>query len=224
MTNIVSTKVLTDSQKALVPLDNYNLTEYNAIKISPVPFIVPDKIENIIFTSQNSVKAVMESMLGETKDGIKNCFCVGSKTKKFLEDYGLEVKYMTDYGVQLADYLVKNHNTKAFHFFCGNLRREVIPTAMKENNIFLLETEVYKTTLDPIKLEIDFDAILFYSPSGVNSFIELNKLEEKENQQYTAVCIGTTTEKAAQKYFNNVVISDFTTVESVVEKAIEIFR
>ena len=222
MRSIVSTKVLNDSQRSLVALDNYNLMEYNAIKISPVPFIVPNKIENIIFTSQNSVKAVMDAMPEDTKKGIENCFCVGSKTKKLLEDYGLEVKYMTDYGVQLAEYLVKNHNTKAYHFFCGNLRREVIPTAMKENNISLYETEVYKTTLDPVKLESDFDAILFYSPSGVNSFMELNHLEEKQKQKYIAVCIGTTTEKAAQKYFNNVVISDFTTVESVVEKAIEI--
>lgn len=224
MTNIVSTKVLTDSQRDLVPLESYNLKEYNAIKISPVHFVVPEAINNIIFTSQNSVKAVMAAMSVDTKLGIKNCFCVGSKTKKLLENYGLEVKYMTDYGVELAEYLVNNHNTKDFHFFCGNLRREVIPTAMKENDIALHETEVYKTTLDPVKLEIDFDAILFYSPSGVNSFMELNKLEIKERQKYTAVCIGTTTEKAAQKYFNNVVISDFTTVESVVEKAIEIFR
>lgn len=222
MIKIVSTKELTPSQKALVPEIGFDLKEYSAIKISPVPFSIPTKIENIIFTSQNSVKAVMDLMPESTQSSIQNCFCVGSKTKKLLEDYGLEVKYMTDYGAELAAYLVKNHKEKDFHFFCGNLRREVIPTAMKENNISLHETEVYKTTLNPVELNDAFDAILFFSPSGVDSFMTLNVLGEK--QKYTAVCIGTTTELAAVKYFKNVVISKFTTVESVVEKAIEIFK
>lgn len=222
MRSIVSTKELTESQRALVPQLGFELHEYSAIKISPVPFSIPTKIENIIFTSQNSVKAVMEVMPEITKNGIQNCFCVGSKTKKLLEGYGLEVKHMTDYGAELAEYLVKNHTKKAFHFFCGNLRREVIPTALKENDIFLHETEVYQTTLNPVKIETDFDVILFFSPSGVDSFMELNSLEE--NQKYTAICIGTTTELAAAKYFNNVVISEATTVESVIEKAIEILR
>lgn len=214
MNAILSTKRLKENQRALLLNAGVSLVEYDAIKIDFVPFEVPAIIENAIFTSQNGVNAVMSYELG-----VMNCFCVGENTKSLLEQRGFNVIKMTEYASELADYLVKNHKNKCFHFFCGNIRSEEIPSKLKENKIAFKEIEVYKTTLNPKKFERQFDAILFFSPSGVRSYCEKNKIDK-----CTAFCIGTTTASEANKYTENVVIANTTTVESVIAKAVKILR
>ena len=111
--------------------------------------------------------------------------------------------------------LVKNHKNDSFQFFCGNIRSDEIPSKLKENNINFKEAEVYKTTLNPKKFERQFDAVLFFSPSGVRSFVSENKINNSK-----AICIGNTTASEAKIYTENVVIANATTVESVIAKAV----
>ncbi len=175
MKAILSTKKLKANQRQLLLKTGASLVEYDAIKIDFVPFQVPSLIENAIFTSQNAVKAVMGYGLE-----IGSCFCVGEKTKSLLEDKGFNVIKMSEYASELADFIVKNHKKDSFHFFCGNIRSDEIPSKLKENSIALEEIEVYKTTLNPKKFNRQFDAILFFSPSGVRSYCEEN-LQGVEN-------------------------------------------
>ncbi len=223
MKTILSTKKLSPSQKGLITNAGISLVEYNAIKIEFIPFEIPSTIENVIFTSQNAINAVMSYELG-----VMNCFCVGEKTKSLLEENGLKVIKMTQYASELANYLAKNQKNDSFHFFCGNIRSDEIPSKLKENNIFFEEIEVYKTTLNPKKFERQFDAILFFSPSGVKSFCEANRNEKDEIPVFVgmtkAICIGTTTASEAKKYTENVVIANATTVESVIAKAVKILK
>lgn len=214
MHTVLSTKKLNKSQKQLLQNAGVSLVEYNAIKIHFFAFEAPAAIENAIFTSQNAVNAVMGYELG-----VMNCFCVGEKTKSLLEENGLNVIKTTEYASELAEYFVKNHKNDSFHFFCGNIRSDEIPSKLKENNIDFEEIEVYKTTLNPKKINRQFDAILFFSPSGVKSFVSKNKINAAK-----AICIGTTTASEAKKYTENVVISNATTVESVIAKAVKTLR
>ncbi|MEM0572543.1 uroporphyrinogen-III synthase [Aequorivita sp. CDY1-MB1] len=199
------------SQRELLLNASVSLVEYNAIKIQFEVFEIPPKIKNAIFTSQNGVHSFFEN---NRSSEIKNCFCVGEKTKLLLEKNGLKVIKMTEYAADLASYLVENHKDDTFHFFCGNIRSEEIPSKLKENNVSFQEIVAYKTTLNPIKINRQFNAVLFFSPSGVRSFFLENKLTNG-----TAVCIGTTTASEARKFMENVVISNTTTVESVIAKA-----
>lgn len=217
MLTVLSTKKLKESQKLLLQNAGVSLVEYNAIKIEFIPFQVPKNIENAIFTSQNAVEAFF--LTNVRSSAVENCFCVGEKTKSLLKENGVNVIKMTEYASELADYLVKNHKTDAFHFFCGNIRSDEIPSTLKENNIFFEEIEVYKTTLNPKKFERQFEAILFFSPSAVRSFISENKIDKS-----IAVCIGTTTASEAKKYTENVVIANATTVESVIAKTVKILN
>ena len=57
-----------------------------------------------------------------------------------------------------------------------------------------------------------FDAVLFYSPSGVQSFIEDNETNES-----IAFCIGQTTANEAKKHFSKVEMSSMPTIESVIK-------
>ena len=156
MPALLSTKKLKENQRSLLLNANISLVEYNAIKVDFVPFEVPLSIENAIFTSQNAVKAVMSFELG-----VMSCFCVGEKTKSLLEQNGQKVIKMAKYASELADFIVKNHKNDKFHFFCGNLRSDEIPSKLKENKIAYEEIQVYKTVLIPKKFERQFDAILF---------------------------------------------------------------
>lgn len=212
MPTVLATKKLKENQKSLLLNAGISLVEYNAIKIEFIPFEVPKNIENAIFTSQNAVNAVMSYELG-----VRSCFCVGEKTNQLLKENGFSVIKMTEYASELADYLVKTHEDKAFHFFCGNIRSDEIPSKLKENNIVFEEIEVYKTMLTPKKFDRSFDAILFFSPSAVRSYISENKMNAPK-----IICIGTTTASEAKKYTENVLIANTTTVESVIEKAIKI--
>ncbi|WGF93667.1 uroporphyrinogen-III synthase [Aequorivita marisscotiae] len=211
MKSVLSTKKLSLSQRELLLNASVSLVEYNAIKIQFEVFEIPPKIKNAIFTSQNGVHSFFEN---NRSSEIKNCFCVGEKTKLLLEKNGLKVIKMTEYAADLASYLVENHKDDTFHFFCGNIRSEEIPSKLKENNVSFQEIVAYKTTLNPIKINRQFNAVLFFSPSGVRSFFLENKLTNG-----TAVCIGTTTASEAREYTENVVISNTTTVESVIAKA-----
>ena len=212
MPTVLSTKNLKENQKLLLLNAGISLVQYAAIKIDYLPIECPTNIENAIFTSQNAVKAFFENVPSRAID---NCFCVGKKTKSMLEENGQNVVKMTEYASELADYLVKNHKNDSFQFFCGNIRSDEIPSKLKENNINFKEAEVYKTTLNPKKFERQFDAVLFFSPSGVRSFVSENKINNSK-----AICIGNTTASEAKIYTENVVIANATTVESVIAKAV----
>src|SRR5690554_4711644 len=198
MTTVLSTKRLKSNQRSLLLQAGVSLVEYNAINIEFLSFEVPVNVKKAIFTSQNAVENVLNQNIHITE-----CFCVGEKTKELLEKKGQKVVMMKEYATELAAYLVENHKEDSFHFFCGNIRSNEIPTRLKENNV-------------------NFNAILFYSPSGIRSFCKAQNNKKYENSIF--VCIGTTTAAEAENYSENVVISNSTTVESVIAKAVKILK
>ena len=153
---ILSTKKLKFNQKELLLNAGVSFVEYNAIGIEYLNFKAPSTIENAIFTSQNGVRSIQHSRLK-----IKHCFCVGQKTKALLEELGYTIITMSEYGADLAAYLIKNHNKASFYQFCGTIRRDEIPSELKKANIPLSEITTYHTVLKPKKFERIFDAVLF---------------------------------------------------------------
>ena len=73
--------------------------------------------------------------------------------------------------------------------------------------------------MKPNQIKESFDGVLFYSPSGVNSFLENNTLENK-----TCFCIGTTTAKALENRTKNIVIASQPTVENVITEVIKYYK
>ena len=73
--------------------------------------------------------------------------------------------------------------------------------------------------LKPHQIKESFDGVLFYSPSGVNSFLENNTLGNK-----TCFCIGTTTAKALENKTKNIVIASQPTVEHVIDEVIKYYK
>jgi uroporphyrinogen-III synthase len=213
---------LTSTQKETLIKAGISLYDYDAINIEFIDFKVPENLKNVIFTSQNAVRAFLEKCLIEEHRDIK-CFCVGEKTKLLLEKNDLKVIKTAKNASFLVNYISKYHKNDTFFFFCGNLRREEIPTELKKAKITVFEVKTYKTTLNQVFFDQKWDGILFFSPSGVQSFVQGNHCLTN-GKMISAICIGDTTTSEAKKYTKNVFVSKNTTVESVIEKAIEIFE
>lgn len=141
------------------------------------------------------------------------------KTKGLLEENGFNVIAYTGYAADLAEIITLIYGKEKFTFFSGNLRRDTLPDALKEAKIVFNEIEVYQTILNPQKVNGTFDGILFYSPSGIQSYLKDNKINKE-----TCFCIGTTTADALENITNNVIIANQPTVENVIIQCINYYK
>lgn len=212
---ILSTKKLAEHQKQLLLNAGLGYIEYDFISVKPVPFELNEVPRNLIFTSKNAVLAVLNhpkvSILKERKS-----FAVGVKTSTLLREHGFTVARITNYAEELAYEIKEFHKMEDFMFFCGKKHLDIIPSVLKENGINLKEVEVYDTILSPKKFGRIFDGILFFSPSGVESYCLENDLSGS-----IAFCIGTTTASEAKKYTSEVVIASNPSIENVIVQAVK---
>ena len=108
---------------------------------------------------------------------------------------------------------------ESYTFFSGNLRKETLPKALKEAKITFNEIQVYETTLTPQKIKSPVEAILFFSPSGVESYLKENTIKKE-----LCFCIGETTAEALVTKSKNILIAAQPSVENVIEDVIEEYK
>ncbi|WP_106791570.1 uroporphyrinogen-III synthase [Aquimarina sp. Aq78] len=211
---ILSTKKLSAAQKELLLNTGIGFVEYEAITIKLLEINIEDTVQNAIFTSKNAVKAIKNSGMV-----VSNCFCVGDNTKKLLQENDLNVVETAQNASDLAEIIIKKYKNDSFLFFCGNLRRDELPDLLEQNNVEVKEQIVYKTHLKSNKFNRTFDGILFFSPSGIQSYVSENKIEES-----VSFCIGNTTASEAKKYTDNIIVANKPTVENVIVQAVKYFN
>jgi uroporphyrinogen-III synthase len=218
--SILSTKTLSSEQRQVFLDANIDLLEQDFIEIENNSFEFKNSNENLIFSSQNAVLSLMEQTDWE-KLKTKTVFCVGIKTKELLEQNGFKVDVYMDYASELAEIITLIYKNETFTFFSGNLRKETLTQALKNAQIKFNEIEVYQTKLAPFKIsrEEKFDGILFFSPSGVESFLKDNKIKTE-----TCFCIGETTAETLIKITKNIIIAETPTIEDVITEVIEYYN
>ncbi|MBT8318657.1 MAG: uroporphyrinogen-III synthase, partial [Gramella sp.] len=140
--------------------------------------------------------------------------CVGDKTAAYATEIGLQVIEKVENAEALASKILKDHSKKEFYFFSGNKRRDELPALLEKNNIKLKELRVYNTNLNLKEFKSEFDGIMFFSPSGVESYTSKNLLKT------TAFCIGETTASEAKKYTDNIIVAAKPSVENVIAKVV----
>ncbi|MER3319363.1 MAG: uroporphyrinogen-III synthase [Allomuricauda sp.] len=218
MKTVLSTKMLSLSQKELFLNSGLGLVEYDALKIEFLDVEIPFDYQNYIFTSKNAVKAFLNQTKGLDYSKL-NIFCVGEKTKALLEENELKVVEIAENASELAENIIKRHQNETFVFLCGNKRRDELPDMLTKNNVQYKELEMYHTNLNPKAFQRDFDGILFFSPSGIRSFLLENTLGN-----CTLFCIGETTATEARKHSKNSIVANKPTVENVLVQAINHFK
>lgn len=215
---ILSTKILSPLQKEELKKAGFDLIEADFIKTENKPFELKDLNESLIFTSQNAVHSVLSHPDSEQLKK-KNVYCVGLKTKTLLGDNGFNVVAYTGYAADLAEIITLIYGNESYTFFSGNLRRDTLPNALKEAGIKLNEIQVYDTSLQPQKIKTAVDAILFFSPSGVESYLKENTIKKE-----VCFCIGDTTAEALLKTTKNIIVADQPTIEDVIEDVIHEYK
>ena len=216
--SILSTKILLRYQKQALLDVGFSVTEANFIKTENSDFDLKGINENLIFTSQNAAQSVwLHPKCGELKS--KNVFCVGMKTKALLEENGFTVEVYVDYASDLAEIITLIYAKQSYTFFSGNLRKETLPKALKAAKVNFNEIQVYETTLTPQKIKTPVDAILFFSPSGVESYLSANKIKNE-----ICFCIGETTASSLDKTTRNIIVADPPSVENVIEDVIQEYK
>lgn len=209
---VYSTKTLTEEQKHLLN-DNIVIKSSDFIKVSlnRLPkTILKSNLDHIIITSKNAVEALTTNFLPNELP-FKNIYCVGKRTKQFIEQKLGKVTRSESNAKKLANYLVNSVKGNEVTYFCSDLRLDDLPKILAENQIVVNEVEAYKTTYSSQKVDDSTEGIMFYSPSSVQSYILQNTPKK------IAFCIGETTAKEARKHFKDVRISKVPTVESVIE-------
>ena len=217
--SVLSTKTLSDEQRQVFIDANIDLLEQDFIEIEINNFELNNINQNLIFSSQNAVLSLIEQKDWQILTS-KSTFCVGIKTKELLEQNGFKVDVYMDYASELAEIITLIYNKESFTFFSGNLRKETLPQALKNEGVKFNEIEVYQTRLAPFKIskEEKFDGILFFSPSGVESFLKDNKIKTE-----TCFCIGETTASSLEKITKNIIIAEIPTIEEVIEELKEFY-
>lgn len=159
-----------------------------------------------VFTSANAVAAVERYLRQNDSYYIINwkIFCLSGKTKDAINNALLLPKQIigeAENATGLAKEIIE-HGVKEVVFFCGDKRRDELPDILKDAGITVYEVIVYETVETPGVAADDFDAVLFFSPSAVQSFFSVNALKKD------AVCfaIGKTTAESIADFAGNKVI------------------
>lgn len=215
---VLSTKKLLANQKQFLLNAELSVLEADFISIKYTPFKLVNVRKHLLFTSQNAFKSfLLNENASSHKD--KAIFCVGSKTKEAIEKAGYSVLRYADYAEQLADIIIKDYLGESFTFFSGSMRRDTLPEALANAKIDFNEVEVYTTVLSPHAIKSRIDAILFFSPSGVESYLEHNSLKKE-----VCFCIGTTTAEALKGITENIVVATKPTLENVIVQCINYYK
>ena len=211
-TNVYSTKSLTEDQRLLfhekVKSESTDVVKISLNRIHPR--FLKQEIQNVIITSKNAVESLTTNY-SAIELQFKNIYCVGRRTKRLVENKIGKVTHTENNAKKLAEYLVEYMEGTEATYFCSDIRLDALPTILSENNIKVNEIEAYQTKYDGVKVNDSVEAVMFYSPSTVESFTQ------KNNKEIIAFCIGETTAKEAKKHFDDVRVAKVPTVESVIE-------
>jgi uroporphyrinogen-III synthase len=212
---VLSTKILEPSLVRKAKGEGIEIIEKAAIRIEPIRTkqkkqqvlsLMEKNFKYAVFTSSNAVEA-LEKLMHNRNDFLstqRKIFCLSGKTKESIQASAGRIGSIEETApdaIELAKMIVAK-GIKEVLFFCGNNRRDELPVILETNGVQVHEAVVYETIQTPVHLEDDVHAVLFFSPSAVQSFFSVNQLKKH------TVCfaIGQTTAEAIKAYSKKKVI------------------
>jgi uroporphyrinogen-III synthase len=187
--------------------------EYDAIHVKPVSFELPAPTDYVIFSSKNAVKTVLKSAYALANTQV---LCVGKQSEELLFKKGIKTIKTTKNMAELVSFIKKIAENASFLHFCGNRRLPLLAKKMAALKANFKEIVVYDTTLNVKKINAVPDAILFYSPSGVESYTDKNAIGNS-----SCFCIGKTTAKVLPMHPKDLIVLDNPSIKTLVAKAIQ---
>lgn len=217
--SILSTKVLSEDLREQLISNHIAVQDKNFISIAYNQVdLKSDALDHVVLiTSKNIIKSLLDSNQIHILTG-KKIYCVGNSIPKLLETHDISVQQSFQNAKALGAFIVQQ-NFKSVTFLRGNKSRPELPRVLQDHGIRLRQYELYTTMLTPKKVDLTFDALLFFCPSAVESYLTHHRINNEQ-----IICIGQTTASAVQPYSNNIMIADHQKVSSVIQKTIELFQ
>ena len=196
MKRLLSTKILSKEFKNRLLVHPFSLVEQSFIQISPIKNLkLTDSHQAIIFSSQNAVKIALDNHKIKSLVDQKPIYCIGKKTASLLVKNGQKVVKIAINSLELAQFIIKNHQNESFSFFCGKSRVNDLEDILLSNEIPIQPVEIYETLPQPTIIKGYFDGLIFFSPSGVKGYAIHNGFEDTH-----CFCLGSTTAKAVREF------------------------
>jgi uroporphyrinogen-III synthase len=198
--------------------------EFIRIELLPVDDVRALTTKNItaIFTSKNAVRAVHRSI--EDGSAIRwSIFCLAGATQNIVrKSFPLSTIAGTAWNAaELAEKIISLQRKEELVFFCGDKRRDDLPDALIAGDVPFKEIISYTTALTPMKVEENFDAVGFFSPTAVDSFFSLNEI----NDNTLCFSVGSTTSRTLEKYAAKKILTlPEASEKSLIEEVIKIIN
>ncbi|XP_034716548.1 uroporphyrinogen-III synthase [Etheostoma cragini] len=199
----------------LIPVLSFKFVSLNTLSDK---LFQPEEQGGLIFTSPRAVEAVKMCLEAEerreewnssVKDkwNTKSIYVVGKATAALVQSLGLKPLGEDAGTANVLSRLIierEDKNIQPLFFPCGSIKREGLPTALRENGVPLETLTVYQTAEHP-DLEKNLQnyfteqgapaSIAFFSPSGVKFCLEvIQRLSGEQLTQIKFAAIGPTTQ------------------------------
>ncbi len=169
-----------------------------------------------IFTSKTAVMAIaaIHKIIPLWK-----IYCIENSTKHAVKQYFpmSAIAGTAGNARDLAKKIIDNGESEVV-FFCGNKRLDDLPVLLKGAGIVLKEYIVYETLITAKKITKEYEAIIFLSPSAVQSFYTKNST----GNNTTFFALGKKTAEAIHRFTNNqIIVAHFPGKENILTEAID---
>lgn len=154
-----------------IHVERLSAKEFRKSRVSPNDYTA------VIFTSRNAADhffVLLEEMRIVMSQETKY-FCMTEAIGLYLQKHIVYRKRKVFYGDGSKDDfmdLLKKHKEERYLLPCSDIHRKDIVDFLEKNKFSFSEAVIYKTVLADLKgiKDINFDIIVFFSPSGVKSF------------------------------------------------------
>ncbi len=210
MKRLLSTKTLSDIHSRQLAAAGWELTQYDAIRVELLPTTIDRGDRLVIFTSKHAVRACISGAPESALTGV-SCLCIWESTAGLVQRAGGRVLETAPYATALAMRIKKEYTGESFVYYAGDRRLDTLPDALTALGADWKEVTAYETRFVKRHLDTAFDGILFFSPSGIQSYTACNTIGSA-----TAYCIGPTTAAEAKKHTNRFIVAGSPGVEALV--------
>lgn len=197
---VLSTKKLRFHQLERLMAAQCDVVDYDALQIEIQPFSIPKKPNYWVFSSQNAVRSFLANPIASAHQN--PILCVGEKTKLLLEQNGQKVIKTAPNMLELVDFIQKTMKNEHFLHICGNRKLADFAVGMQKTGISYTEVTAYHTHLVYRVQTPEPQGLLFYSPSGVESYLQTNSIGAS-----WCFCIGETTATAVRPLTEHLTVS-----------------
>lgn len=221
--HIVSTRKLTSGKVDELKARGWKFTDHDFIsKLIHIPADLQAKAicKHVVLTSITGVKAFLE-ITSQLQLDPKNyqVYCISRGTREYASASGLDIKSAAPNASALADEILKDVAVKEVTHVSSNLRRDELSDKLNRAGVTVHDVIAYRTEFTPIAINHSYDAIIFFSPSAVDSFLSLNALT-----QVPCFCLGkTTADYAKQEGYHHTYIPDAPSEDILLKTIINYF-